>query len=347
MGKTATATAWPMSSTSAMPAATTATPTAFLTNATLHREQVKIAKATKSPTIANWGPSGMRGTTARVMPQFGLKAPGWRLNSFTVQAGFETVTGIDLALFDGFSGRPASLCEWSDPDGDGIPLDAEPLIVHPVALRDGIIDLNENSLFDIPDTYVGPAGTSFFVGIVLDFEVTGSDFPARYDFNDQPPVPFVSWVIGATAPIDPSDLVANSVEFQLVEDAGLPPGNWVLQAVVGGSDCDGNGIPDDCDVANGAPDCNNNLLPDACELPTQDCNLNGLLDDCDILDGTSQDLDGDNILDECPLTFIDVPSRLPHSGGHAAAEQEPPSEWPTAPTLKTSICWAKPSRSPV
>ena len=233
------------------------------------------------------------------------------LNSFTAQAGFETVTGIDLALFDGFSGRPASLCVWSDPDGDGIPLDAEPLIVHPVALRDGIIDLNENSLFDIPDTYVGPAGTSFFIGIVLDFEVTGSDFPARYDFNDQPPVPFVSWVIGATAPIDPSDLFANSVEFQLVEDAGLPPGNWVLQAVVGGSDCDGNSIPDDCDVANGAPDCNNNLLPDACELPTQDCNLNGLLDDCDILDGTSQDLDGDNIPDECPLTFIDVPALAP------------------------------------
>ena len=39
----------------------------------------------------------------------------------------------------------------------------------------------------------------------------------------------------------------------------------------------------------------------------QDCNLNGLLDDCNILDGTSQDLDGDNIPDECPLTFIDVP----------------------------------------
>ena len=79
-------------------------------------------------------------------------------------------------------------------------LTPQPLTVHPVALRDGIIDLNENSLFDIPDTYVGPAGTSFFVGIVLDFEVTGSDFPARYDFNDQPPVPFVSWVIGAYGP---------------------------------------------------------------------------------------------------------------------------------------------------
>ena len=77
MGKTATATAWPMSSTSAMPAATTATPTAFLTSATLHREQVKIAKATKSPTIANWGPSGMRGTTGKAMPRVAQKARGW------------------------------------------------------------------------------------------------------------------------------------------------------------------------------------------------------------------------------------------------------------------------------
>uniref|UniRef100_UPI00322020C5 hypothetical protein n=1 Tax=Thermogutta sp. TaxID=1962930 RepID=UPI00322020C5 len=31
-------------------------------------------------------------------------------------------------------------------------------------------------------------------------------------------------------------------------------------------DCNGNGIPDECDVANGAADCNGDLVPDECQL---------------------------------------------------------------------------------
>ena len=160
----------------------------------------------------------MRGTTARVMPQFGLKHQDGLAELFYGQP-VETVTESISPYSMDFRDDPQPLRVVRS-RGDGIPLDAEPLVVHRW-LRDGIIDLNENSLFDIPDTYVGPAGTSFFVGIVLDFEVTGSDFPARYDFNDQPQslCELGDWCHG---PIDPSDLVANSVEFQLVEDAGLP-----------------------------------------------------------------------------------------------------------------------------
>ncbi|GIK20421.1 MAG: hypothetical protein DYG93_04580 [Leptolyngbya sp. PLA2] len=51
-----------------------------------------------------------------------------------------------------------------------------------------------------------------------------------------------------------------------------------------GTDCNLNGIPDDCEIADGR---------------AQDCNTNGLPDSCDIAAGRSQDLNRDGIPDEC------------------------------------------------
>jgi len=62
-------------------------------------------------------------------------------------------------------------------------------------------------------------------------------------------------------------------------------------------DCDGNGVPDDCD-----PDCNGNGVPDACDLAagtSPDCNANAVPDECDIDDGTSPDCNGNATPDEC------------------------------------------------
>jgi len=48
-------------------------------------------------------------------------------------------------------------------------------------------------------------------------------------------------------------------------------------------------------------------IPDPCDpMLGSDCNGNGVLDDCDIASGVSQDLSGDGIPDECQLT-IHVP----------------------------------------
>lgn len=55
-----------------------------------------------------------------------------------------------------------------------------------------------------------------------------------------------------------------------------------------GTDCNANGVPDECDIEN-CPD-----LP-ACD----DCNLNNLPDACDITSGLSLDLDSDGVPDEC------------------------------------------------
>jgi len=84
------------------------------------------------------------------------------------------------------------------------------------------------------------------------------------------------------------------------------------------TDCNANGIPDDCDVASGGgsadcdangvpdecqPDCDHDGTPDVCELPplgtSVDCNANGVPDECDIRDGSSPDANANGIPDEC------------------------------------------------
>ena len=56
----------------------------------------------------------------------------------------------------------------------------------------------------------------------------------------------------------------------------LGGGFWFAVAI---QDCNGNGIPDDEDIAEGtSQDINLNGVPDECE----DCNENGLPDECDL-----------------------------------------------------------------
>ena len=60
----------------------------------------------------------------------------------------------------------------------------------------------------------------------------------------------------------------------------------------GGADCNGNGILDDCDIADGT---------------SLDCNGNGIPDECDISSGTSLDLEGDGLPDECQrIVYVDI-----------------------------------------
>ncbi len=98
-------------------------------------------------------------------------------------------------------------------------------------------------------------------------------------------------------------------------------GQWQLLPV-GFADCNGNLIPDQCDIANGisldcqpngipdecevppigtGPDCNSNGIPDGCELAANDCNSNGVPDDCDIATSTSLDCNGNDKPDECDI----------------------------------------------
>ncbi len=65
-------------------------------------------------------------------------------------------------------------------------------------------------------------------------------------------------------------------------------------------DCNGNGVPDECDISGGTSgDCNGNGLPDDCE----DCNGNGIADICELQLGAADDCNFNGLLDECELFF--------------------------------------------
>jgi hypothetical protein len=80
------------------------------------------------------------------------------------------------------------------------------------------------------------------------------------------------------------------------------------------TDCNGNGTADAIDIASGtSSDCNLNGIPDECE---PDCNGNGIPDDCDIFSGTSSDINFNGIPDDCevvgsPSCFCDSSAPAP------------------------------------
>lgn len=77
----------------------------------------------------------------------------------------------------------------------------------------------------------------------------------------------------------------------------------VATAVAGpGPDCNSNGVNDLVDIAAGtSANCNGNAIPDECELVGNDCNTDGILDSCELSGGTATDCDGDTVLDGCEI----------------------------------------------
>ncbi len=68
-----------------------------------------------------------------------------------------------------------------------------------------------------------------------------------------------------------------------------------------GEDCNLNGADDFCDIASGySEDCDGNGIPDECQ-PWCDCNENGIADFCDLALGYSQDCNENGIPDECDV----------------------------------------------
>ncbi|MFT4593895.1 MAG: putative outer membrane repeat protein [Phycisphaerales bacterium] len=68
-------------------------------------------------------------------------------------------------------------------------------------------------------------------------------------------------------------------------------------------DCNGNGIPDECDLADDPSlDCDGDGIFDSCAINdgiVDDCNYNEIPDNCDITDGTSNDVNMNGVPDEC------------------------------------------------
>ena len=79
-------------------------------------------------------------------------------------------------------------------------------------------------------------------------------------------------------------------------------------------DCDGDGIPNSCEITAGAPDCDANGIPDSCQSDCNDdgvidacaiaagaadCNTNGIPDSCEIANGSVADFNKDAVPDTC------------------------------------------------
>ncbi|MCX5649883.1 MAG: right-handed parallel beta-helix repeat-containing protein, partial [Planctomycetota bacterium] len=106
---------------------------------------------------------------------------------------------------------------------------------------------------------------------------------------------------GDTAEQLPVDLQggARRSDEPAVVDTGVGPAPVVdMGAYEFVRDCNGNGIVDSADIANGtSADTDGNGVPDECE----DCNNNQIPDGVEIANGTSTDCQKDGVPDECQL----------------------------------------------
>jgi hypothetical protein len=274
-------------------------------------------------------------------PEFGLRGAGdnmaW-LTNHRVTQGASTVEAIEIMFVFAPNTQPATIYVWSDPNGDGNPADAQVLASKTVPIG----PLGVLQTIDMPDTYVGVNGTSFFIGAIT--TATTNDFPGPLDTSGAA-VLGRSWIVGSDNAINANDLFTGALEAKLVENAVPFPGKWVLRAkaqstiydcngneqidaceIAAGTavDADGTGIPDECedcnqngqldslDIAIGqSADCQNDLIPDECQLLGGDCNANGVLDLCEIGNGSAADCNGNGTPDACDLasgTSVDVDS---------------------------------------
>lgn len=106
--------------------------------------------------------------------------------------------------------------------------------------------------------------------------------------------------------LDPSNLVTIWTVQEYVHSPNTW-GTWVARTVPF-VDCNTNGLNDPDEIIAGtAEDCNGNNIPDPCDVNPilcggnclPDCNTNLVIDECDVLGGTSLDCDFDLIPNEC------------------------------------------------
>ncbi len=94
------------------------------------------------------------------------------------------------------------------------------------------------------------------------------------------------------------DMISDRVGAHLIFSTTLNGEQDVYYMRIGDYDCNGNGVGDSDDIANGdAQDCNANGIPDSCEIAAgavSDDNANGVPDECETCPA---DLDGSGVLD--------------------------------------------------
>ncbi|MCP4592362.1 MAG: hypothetical protein GY842_16640, partial [bacterium] len=167
----------------------------------------------------------------------------------------------------------------------------------PVATTDVALTFTAVGDLGYSNEYVSVYINESYVGRV--FQYSGTDCPSLPDVQE------ITVSAGTfNAALAGGDLAINMNASSYVNATQCSPMSYISVAVEHGpaGDCNGNRVPDACDLADGtSTDCDTDGLPDECQLGGRDCNTNSLLDDCEIAAGTAGDCDTDGLPDECQL----------------------------------------------
>jgi hypothetical protein len=213
---------------------------------------------------------------------WGLTAGGelaWitHLNATGQVAGIATCFGSPT--YPGFSGatpgQSFTVYVWGDADGNGVPTGADLLGEATGTVAAGSIDTDVVQVVPVnpPIAVYG----SFFVGASI--VSPGGVYPTPADDDGQSLIDqgFLAYNLSDLQNFDPSDL-SNLYPMSAL---GQPTTVFIVRATA--SDCNGNGIPDDCDIAGGtSDDTNENGIPDECEICVGDVNCDGVINFGDI-----------------------------------------------------------------
>lgn len=145
----------------------------------------------------------------------GLGTVCW-MNQFEVEEGGEVITEAKVAfgrVHLNSGGMPVDVYLWSDPNNDADPSDAQ-VLAHVSGVTANEFTDTFNT-FNLPDTYVGPEGTIFFVGVLASVQVsdglpphTEADYIIRLDTSS---VQSRTWVFAEFegTGLDPDDLLGS------------------------------------------------------------------------------------------------------------------------------------------
>lgn len=199
---------------------------------------------------------GTPGFPLSALSYLGEETDGYLLwmNHFVTAAGRESIDAISTAFIDGYVpiGTEFTVYVWHDEGGLGNPGDTYVLTSHNAIMTAGL------DVVDIPNTNVGPAGSSFFIGILMHITDVNATSPASFDdTTDQRE----SWIAWGGSPIDPDNLGTAPNLISTHELLGY--GNFMIRALplhlpAQLADADQNGVPDVCDQ----PPCTGDLNGD-------------------------------------------------------------------------------------
>jgi hypothetical protein len=204
---------------------------------------------------------------------WGLTAGGelcWIDHMYSASPGYvaSIATTFGSPSYPGFSGvspgQSFRVYVWSDPDQDGDPGDAVFLGQASSTVEADSIDTDVVQVVVLADPI--QVSGSFFIGASV---VTTSGYPAPADDDGQSQID-QGFLAFNSVPFDPENMTANLYPMSALD---YPTTVFILRAAGGAdNDCNGNLVPDECDIASGtSQDANGDGIPDECALAGACC----------------------------------------------------------------------------